>query len=369
MIVIFRTKPVPVETASIHRGNLQEIVEQEGKTRMHDHFVLAAQVAGKLRRIDLHAGDVVHEDDTVAWIDPAPIDPRQHAVLEARLHAAIAAQQQAEALAARSQAEYEQTEKDLARGQELYKQGVISKETKDRAETLEMAMSKQLRAAKSGAESAAFQVEEAKSALLVYQDRGDLPTPVLSPVGGRVLKLLEQSEKVVGTGTPILEIGYTPRLEAVADFLTRDAVKIRPLMAAMITDWGGESPIQARVRTVEPGAFTKISALGVEEQRVNVICDFVGDPQNLEDAYHVEVQVIIWDGKDVLRVPSSAVFRSGESWSAFVVRNGVARQIPLKIGHQGETYWEVLEGLQVGDDVVVHPNADVKDAVRVRRMK
>jgi HlyD family secretion protein len=231
---------------------------------------------------------------------------------------------------------------------------------------MEKAMSRQLQAAKSGAESAAFQVEEARSALLVYEGRPDLPTPISSPVGGRVLRLIEQSEKVVSTGTPILEIGYSPRLEVVADFLTRDAVKIRPGMPAMITVWGGDSTIPARVRTVEPGAFTKISALGVEEQRVNVICDFEGKPQNLEDGFHVEVQVIIWNGEDILLVPSSAVFRSGKRWSVFVVRNGVAHQMPLKIGHQGEAYWEVSEGVQIGDDVVVHPSGDVKDAVRVR---
>lgn len=369
LIWVFRPAPVPVETVSIQRGDLQELIEQEGKTRIHDHFVLATTVAGKLRRIDLHAGDTVHAGETVAWIDPAPIDPRQHAVLAARLNVALAEKKQADALAARAEAEHEQTKKDLTRGLELYRQGVISKESLDKAETLEKATLKQLQAARSGTDSAVFQIEEAKSALLVYQDRADLPTPVLSPVDGRILRLIEQSEKVMSSGAPILEIGYTPRLEVVADFLTRDAVRIRPGMPAMITDWGGTSPISARVRIVEPGAFTKISALGVEEQRVNVICDFEGATQNLEDAYHVEVQVIIWDGKNVLRVPSSAVFRSGDEWAVFVVRKDIAHQIPLKIGHQGERYWEVLGGLQIGDEVVVYPNADVKESVRVRKVK
>lgn len=367
LALLFRPSSVPVETASLHRGHLQETVEEEGKTRMHDHFVLAASVTGQLRRVNLHAGDPVHAGEPVAWIDPTPIDPRQRAVLEAQLRAALAVQQQADALAGRSQAEYRQTKVDLARGQELFKHGIISKEQIDKATTLEQAMLKQLQAAMSGAESAAYQVEEAKSALLVYQEgHSELPTAVLSPVNGRILKLIEQSERVVSPGTPIVEIGYDPRLEVVSDFLTRDAVRIKPGMAAKIIDWGGDAPIPARVRMVEPGAFTKISALGVEEQRVNVICDFEGDPQSLQDAYHVEVQVILWDAADVLLVPSSAVFRSGNEWSVFTVRNGKAHSSPIQIGHRGESQWEVIEGLHAGDLVITHPSAAVRDGVRVR---
>lgn len=366
LVAVFRPSPIPVETISLRRGPLQEIVEEEGKTRMHDHFVLAATVTGKLRRVDLHAGDSVHAGQTVAWIDPAPIDPRQIAVLEARLRSALAAQQQADALAGRSQAEREQAKKDLERGQELYKQGVTSKEALDKAATLDQAAAKQLQAATAGAESAGYQVEEARSALLVHRDHSNLPTAISSPVEGRILRLIEQSERVVAPGTPLVEIGYTPRLEVVADFLTRDAVRIKPEMPARITDWGGDTPIPARVRLVEPGAFTKISALGVEEQRVNVICDFTGDSGGLEDAYHVEVQVITWQSADALLVPSSAVFRSGEDWAVFTVRGGVARKSMVRLGHRGETQWEVLEGLRPSDAVIVHPSADVKDGARVR---
>lgn len=367
LALVFRPSPVAVETAPIQQGHLEEIVEEEGKTRMHDHFVLAATVTGQLRRVDLHAGDRVKSGQPVAWIDPTPIDPRQRAVLEARLHAALAVQQQADALVGRSQAEYRQTKDDLVRGQELFKQGIISKEAIEKAVTLEQVTLKQLQAAASSAQSAAYQVEEAKSALLVYQEgRSELPTPVFSPVDGRILKLIEQSERVVSPGTPIVEIGYSPHLEVVSDFLTRDAVRIKPGMTARIIDWGGDTPIPARVRIVEPGAFTKISALGVEEQRVNVICDFEGDPQSLQDAYHVEVQVILWEAANVLLVPSSTVFRSGNEWSVFTVRNGKAHSSPIQIGHRGEAQWEVLEGLHAGDIVITHPSAGVRDGVRVR---
>jgi len=367
LALVFRPSPLTVETASIRRGHLQEIVEEEGKTRMHDHFVLAATVTGQLRRVDLHAGDRVQSGQPVAWIDPTPIDPRQRAVLEARLQTALAAQRQAEALVGRSGAEYKQTQTDLTRGQELFRQGIISKDAMDKAVTLEQMTVKQMQAADSAAQAAAFQVEEAKSALLVYQEgRSELPTAVLCPVDGHILKLIEQSERVVSPGVPIVEIGYSPRLEVVSDFLTRDAVRIKPGMTAKITDWGGDAPIPARVRMVEPGAFTKISALGVEEQRVNVICDFEGDPQALQDAYHVEVQVILWDAADVLLVPSSAVFRSGNEWSVFTVRNGRAYSSPIRIGHRGQNQWEVTEGLHAEDIVITHPSTGVRDGVRVR---
>ncbi len=367
LALAFRPTPAVVETASIRRGPLQEIVEEEGKTRMHDHFVLAATVTGQLRRINLHAGDPVQSGQPVAWIDPTPIDPRQRAILEARLQAAVAAEQQANGLAGRTQAEYQQTKEDLARGHALFAQGIISKQAIDKAVTLEQATSKQLQSATAGAQSAAFQVQEAKSALLVYQGgRSTLPTAVVSPVSGRILRLIEQSERIVSPGTPIVEIGYTPRLEIVSDFLTRDAVRIKPGMAARITDWGGDTPIPARVRMVEPGAFTKISALGVEEQRVNVICDLEGDPQSLQDAYHVEVQVILWEAADVLLVPSSAVFRADNEWAVFVVRNGKARRTPISVGHRGESQWEVREGLHPGDAVIAHPSVELRDGARVR---
>ena len=167
-------------------------------------------------------------------------------------------------------------------------------------------------------------------------------------------------------GTPILEIGYTPRLEIVADFLTRDAVRIRPGMPARITDWGGDTPIPAQVRMIEPGGFTKISALGVEEQRVNVICDFTGDSHGMEDGYHVGTRVIVWAGKDVLLVPSSAVFRSSADWAVFTLKNGRARKTIVQIGHRGDVHWEAKSGLQLGDHVITHPSADVDDGARVQ---
>ena len=367
---IFRPRAVPVETTVISRGELQETVEEEGKTHMHDHFTIAATVGGKLRRINLDAGDDVHSGEIVAWIDPAPIDPRQQAVLEARLNAAQASKKQAEALAARAMADYAQTQKDLARGQELFQHGIVSQEARDKAATQEALAAKQVQAADSALEAVKFQVEEARSALLVYRSGpSSLPTAIRAPVDGRVLRLFEQSERIILPGSPILEIGFAPQLEIVADFLTRDAVRIKPGMPALLTDWGGSKDLCARVRLVEPGAFTKISALGVEEQRVNVICDPAEATDGLEDAYHVNVRVIVWQGAEVLRVPASAMFRYQNEWAVFVVSNGRARRNVVKIGHRGSIYWEVTTGLNAGDHVVVHPGADIDNGARVNETR
>jgi HlyD family secretion protein len=367
LVLAFRPKPITVETAAVARGPLQETVEEEGKTRMHDHFVLAAPVAGRLRRIELHPGDSVRAGQMITFIDPVPIEPRQTAVLEARLDAAQAAEAEAEALVGQIQSQRDQANIDLERTRKLFDQGVTSKEALDRANSLASSTAKQLDAAKSRAKAAAYQVVEAQSALLTQTSgRSDLPAPVPSPVAGRILRLLELSERVVVAGTPIVEIGYTPRLEVVADFLTQDAVKIRPGMAAIIDEWGGDKPLRARVRVVEPGAFTKISALGVEEQRANVVLDFLEGSDKLEDAYRVEVQVITWESPDVLKVPASAIFRFGTSWAVFKVDQGSAQKSLVQLGHKGAFEIQVLQGLAAGDTVITHPNTDIKEGVRVR---
>ena len=368
LVLAFRPKPVPVETTAVNRGPLQETLDEEGKTRIHDHFVLGAPVAGKLRRIELHAGDHVRSGEVVAWIDPTPIEPRQTAMLQARLAAAWASEREADALVGRANAEHIQATSDLDRARKLFEQGVISKEALEKTTSVDAASTKVLEAAHSRAQAAAHEVEEARAALAGQTgDRTVAPVAVQSPADGRVLKLLEQSERVLAPGAPVLAIGYSPKLEVVAEYLTADAVKIRPGMDAMIEDWGGAEPLHARVRVVEPGAFTKVSALGVEEQRVNVVLDLTGDTANLADAYRVEVRVITWQAPDVLKVPSSALFRVGEQWAVFRVSNGVVQRTILKMGHRGEGETEVFEGLNAGDSVVVYPSSDLKDGARVVR--
>ena len=363
---VFRPASVPVETVVISSGSLQETVEEEGKTRMHDHFTVAATIAGKLRRVRLDAGDTVQESEVLAWIDPAPIDPRQQAVLEARLATARASQQQAEALTARAGADYAQAQQDLARAHQLFQLGILSQEARDKTATQEALAAKQVQAAESALQAAKSQVEEAKSALLVYHSGpSTLPTAIRSPITGRVLRIFEQSERVVTAGTPLLEIGFPPRLEIVSDFLTRDAVRIQQGMPALITDWGRDKEIPARVRLVEPGGFTKVSALGVEEQRVYVICDPTAPTDDLQDAYHVNVRIIVWQAASVLQVPASAIFRFQNQWAVFLVRNGRARRTIVEVGHRGTTDWQVTSGLNTGQRVIIHPGAEIEDGVRV----
>lgn len=361
----FRPKPISVELGRVVHGPLQESLREEGKTRMHDRFTLAASVTGKLRRIALHPGDCIATGQVVARMDPAPIDPRQTAILEARLEAARASQSEADALVARASSNYEQMASDLQRARKLFEQGVSSQESFEKVSSAETATANQLQAAQSRQDSASHQVEEAKAALAQFPDLKAPPIDVISPVTGCVLRLVEQSERVLAAGAPILEIGYSPRLEVVADFLTEEAVKIRPGMSALIEDWGGDKPLPARVRTVEPGGFTKISALGVEEQRTNVILDFTDGSANLADAYRVEARVITWQDTDVLKVPSSAVFRSGEDWTLFEASGEAARRRIVKLGHQSDREMEILEGVEVGARVVLHPSPELKDGSRI----
>lgn len=363
----FRPKSLLVETVKVQRGKLLEVTEEEGKTRMHDHFVIAAPISGITRRIQLHAGDNVQPGEIMAWIDPAPIDPRQNAVLEAHLNAALATRKQSEAMVLRTKSDYEQAQRDSQRSRALAEQGIISKESYEKVAALDHAAFQRLEEAMASQEVATHQVEEANAALLAARGPDSRsPTPIRTSIAGRVLRLYEQSERIVTPGTPLIEIGYTPHLEIVSDFLTREAVKIRVGMRAIITDWGGSQPLYAHVRAIEPGGFTKISALGVEEQRVNVVLDFEGTSDALQDGFHVQVSVITWESDNILCIPPSAVFRSGADWATFVVSQGVAKQTTLKIGHRGEDLWQVMEGVSEGAEVIAHPAAEIIDGVRVR---
>ena len=368
LALAFRPSALDVDVATVRRGPLQETLEQEGKTRMHDSFVLASPVAGRLKRIEIHAGDPVKAGEIVATIDPVPLEPQQRATLEARLRTALELEREATARVQRAEADSSQAKSDLERATKLAAQGVIAREALEKAQTAEKTATKELDAALFKSKAAASQVEEARAALLaVAQDpAGIKPVYLRSPVPGRVLRLIEQSERVVGQGTPVVSIGYTPRLEIIADFLTTDAVKISSGMPALIEEWGGGKPILARVRLVEPGAFTKISALGVEEQRVNVVLDFVSAPEQLGDAYRVEVRVITWQSPSVLKIPLSALFRRGDDWNVFIAGKDRASRRTVKIGHRSDLEAEVLDGLREGEQVIVHPGNELSDGNRIR---
>jgi HlyD family secretion protein len=367
----FRPAPLLVETAKVVCGPMRVTVDAEGKTRARDRFVVAAPVSGRLARINLRRGDEVKRDQVIARIDPlplAPLDPRQLAEARARVATAEQLKQEADAVAERARADCEQSQRELARAQKLIETGDVSRQDFERLRNAELTCRQQLEAARYRARAAASEVEVAKAALIAVeragQSGGAATVLVRAPVSGRVLRVTEESERVVMAGAPLVELS-NPSLEVVIDVLSVDAVKVKPGMDALVEGWGGERTLPARVRLVEPSAFTKISALGIEEQRVNVIADFTAPDAPLGDGYRVEARIVIWEANEVLKVPLSALFRSGESWNVFVVENGLAKRREVETGHRTAFEVEVLNGLREGESVIVHPSNQVADGVRV----
>ena len=362
-----RPQPVLVETATVRRGPLRVSIEEEGETRIHHRYVTASPVAGRLERITLHPGDAVVAGEVVARLDPAPLDPRSRRQAEARLAAAEASQREAAALVRRAEAALEQARQTLRRVEKLARDQVIAADALDAARTATRTAESDLEAARFRARAAAFDVANARAVLLdASAGESGGTVPVLAPVGGRVLRVCEECEKVVPAGTPLLELGDPGELEVVVDVLSSDAVQVRP-GAPMWLDAGDGNMLRGRVRSVEPSGFTKVSPLGVEEQRVNVIGDLVDRPSSLGDRFRVEAQIVLWESKDVLQVPAGALFREGEGWAVFAVEDGRARRRSVRIRHRNPDAVEILAGLKAGETVIVHPSDAVEEGARVQR--
>lgn len=369
--IVFALMPSPVlvETAGVGRGSFRVTVDQEGQTRVRDRFVMSSPVPGRLMRVALKQGDPVKQGQVVARIDPLPLNQREREEVRARVEAAEAGLRQAKAREAHAQEDREQARRDRYRAERLAQNGVISSQALDQARNADITAAKELEAATYGVQVAASEVQVARAGLVGLDENSGKPQPLIelrSPVDGKVLRVMEESERVVQGGTPILSLGEPARLEIVTDVLSTDAVNIQPGALVLLEGWGGDRPIRARVRVVEPGGFTKISALGVEEQRVNVISDFVDPPGPLGDGYRVETKIVLWTGANVLKAPLSAVFRRAQGWSAFVVDSGRARIREVQIGHRNESEVEILSGLTEGQQVILHPSNDLRDGMRVR---
>ena len=361
--------PILVETARVTRGPLQVTVDQEGETRVHDRFVISAPVPGRLMRVDIEDGDPVRLNQIVARIDPLPLNQREKEEVLARVETAEANLRQAKAREARARANAEQARRDRNRSERLAREGVISAQALDQARNADINAAEELSAAEYSSEAAASDVNVARAGLVGIETNPGKPRALVelrSPVAGRILRVTEKSEHVVSAGTAILAIGEPGKLEVVADVLSTDAVKVHAADPVLLTGWGGDHPIRARVRLVEPSGFTKVSALGVEEQRVNVISDFVDSPGPLGDGYRVEAHIVIWSGQNVLLVPLSALFRRGQRWSAFIMSGGRAVLRDVEVGHRNDSETEILAGLAEGDRVIVHPPNQLADGVRVR---
>jgi len=366
--LLLRPTPVLVEVATATRGPMRVTVDEDGETRAHDRFVIAAPIPGRMLRVDLEEGDPVRENQIVALIEPLPLNQQQREEVFGRVAAAAAAKRQADARAEHAREDFEQSRRDRERAEQLGREKVISAQALEQARNAEVTSGEELQAARFSALAAQSEVKVARAGLVGIGDGtpGHRVISLRSPAAGSVLRILEKSERVVQAGSPVVVLGDPAKIEIVTDVLTTDAVNIKTGAAAFLDGWGGDRRLRARVRLVEPAGFTKISALGVEEKRVNVIADFVDTPDGLRDGYRVETHIVTWENTDVLKIPGSATFRDRDGWSVFVLDQGRARRRTIQIGHRNQTEAEILGGVSAGQEVVLHPSNQLREGVRIR---
>jgi len=373
IVVAWIPNPVEVEVAEVSRGALVVTVNEDGRTRVKDRYTVSAPVTGNLARPDLEAGDSIEQEQVLARLVPLPpplLDSRTRAEAKARVDAAMAARRQAQAAVNRARFQRDFARQESKRAQAVVQQGGLARSDADRAVSTYRSSEEELRSAEFGGRVAEHQLKLAQTTLMQLSGEGEEgeQLEIISPVAGQVLKVFQESEGVVQSGTPILELGDPAALEVVVDVLSQDATRIPTGAPALIERWGGKNPLRGHVRIVEPSAFTKLSALGVEEQRVNVIIDMDDDRElwrSLGDGYRVEARISVWEGKDVLRVPASAVFRSEDSWATFVVEGGTAAIRTVALGETSGLETEVLSGLEEGEMVIAYPSDSVRDGVSV----
>ena len=369
----FRPQPVAVDLGTATRGPLRVTVEQEGKTRVVDRYVISAPVAAYAQRIDFAVGDTVQRDEPVVRLEPLRaevLDPRQRAAAEARVAAAKAAVNAAQQNVDAAKAGADLAQKELRRIRKLRADGYVGQDAEDRAAAEAERSAAQLRSAQFAVDTARYEMEAARTALRYAAEPAASKEPIIvrAPVAGAVLKIPRKSEGVVASGQALMEIGDPRALEVEVDVLSADAVRLHPGTKVEFERWGGAGKLEGKVRTVEPVGFTKVSALGVEEQRVWVIVDFTSPAsqwQSLGDGYRVEASFILWEGNDVLQVPASALFREGEGWALFVVQGDKAVKRDVQVGQRNGLSAQILSGINEGDRVIVHPDDQVHDGVRV----
>lgn len=404
-----RPAPVAVDVATITRGSLRVTVEDEGEVRAHDRYMVTAPVAGRLLRVGLHEGDAVKAGDVVASLTPLPLSSWQREELQSRLAAAIARQQESRADAARAQLVMEQAERERARYEALLKQNLVAAQQAEDARAEARAAVQLAQAARQRFLAAEADVSATRASLAATDQSGRIaPVQLIAPVDGFVLAVIEQNERVVNSGAPVLLLGDPGKLEAVVELLSTDAVNVRAGMTVELFGWGGNAELRGRVRVVEPSAFTRVSTLGVEEQRVKVIVDIEQPPATLGDGYHIEARVVLADVADALLLPVGALFRSpdraalndsvrndsvlndpvqpanGEmsarseagttgsgnakpdgSWACFVVTGDQVELRQLEIGARTRDAVQVISGLKAWERVVIYPPSDLQQGRRV----
>lgn len=373
-----RPKPVSVDVANAVRGPMRVTVDEDGETRIKERFMVSAPIGGQLQRITFKSGHLVKAGETIlATIEPhnpALLDPRDRAELEARVNAAGATVEQARAQLSRSKSDADLAQGELGRSKQLNESGAISRQQFDDISARANAAAEAVRSAESAVRIAEFQLRQAEAAYTRSGTGGkeggtNWSFAIQSPITGSVLRVMQESEKVVQPGEQLIEVGNPGDLEIWIDVLTHDAVKIKPGAEVVIEHWGGKVPLTARVRRIEPAGFTKVSALGVEEKRTWIVADLTDPPEKwiaLGDNYRIEAGIAIWHADDVLKIPAGALFRHQNGWAVFLMREGKAELRPIEIGHTNGLESEVLSGLAAGDTIIVHPSDQIADGLRVK---
>jgi len=381
LVYAFWPQPVPVDMATASRGPLLVTVDEEGKSRVRDVYDISAPITGRVRRILLDVGDPVVAGKTeVAFIDPvdpAFLDARARAQAEADVRAAEAARSQGEADLKRAEAELDYARAQLDRMKKLRESGTVAQERLDDTRRLFLIREAAVVQAKAELRRLTSALERAKLQVLPPERARSLLgtcgcVAVKAPVSGRVLEIFQKSAGVVASGTKLLSVGNLAEMEIAVDLLSSDAVRVKPGQRVIIEDWGGPYSLAGRVERVEPFARTKVSALGIEEQRTDVIITLT-EPRDrwraLGHGYRVEARIVIWEAKDALKAPLGALYRAGDKWAVFVVADGRARQRIVGIGQRGRLEASIVRGLKPGERVVLHPGDRVADGVRVTPRK
>ena len=369
LVYAWMPKPVAVDLAIASRTALDVEVTEDGQTRVRDRFVVASPITGELRRIELEPGAAVVAGDVVAVIEPAQpmlLDTRSRREATARVTVALAHQRAVASMIARATTARDAAVREAERARLLQKRGAITQSELERAELTEQLAIRDLAAAELQHTAARAEVDAARA--LLDEPRGDRSSrsvAVTAPATGQVLRVIRDSAGPVAAGAPLLEVGDPHALELVVDVLSSDAAGIQPQMVVSIERWGGDRPLTGRVRLVEPSAFTRVSALGIEEQRVRVIASIDAPPPALGDGFRVTARIITWHADRVLTIPLSTVFRDHGRWAVYVEAGGRARLQPVTLGHRGPLDVEILGGLVEGDRVIMHPGDDIKPDVRV----
>lgn len=379
----FAPRPLEVEVATVTQGRFETTIDEDGKTRLHDRYVVSAPLAGLLARSTLREGDDVQADAVVATLTPvlAPmVDERTLREQQLRVEIALAQVQRVQARSEGARVGLQQARNELQRSEQLARQGFVSPTKLETDRLAVQAAQKELDAAAAEQHVAAHEVEQARAALVAVRgpQRGEARQFVLrAPTAGRVLRILQPSETTVALGTPLVELGDTRGLEVVAELLTTDALQLQPGGRVVIERWGGEGLLEGRVQRVEPAAFTKVSALGVEEQRVKVVIEITSAParwQALGDGFRVGVRLVTREVDQAVRAPVSAVFPlpagdGGGGMAVFTVDGGRARLTPVQVGARNALHAWIQKGLSAGTTVIVYPPATLKDGARVNVRK